>query len=65
NGPNRWQLYNLKDDKGETHDLAKQYPEKLDELLKEWATYVKENGVIENVQQRRLLQNDQLEPFEA
>jgi len=65
NGPNRWQLYNLKDDKGETQDLAKQYPEKLDELLKEWATYVKENGVIENVQQRRLLQNDQLEPFEA
>ncbi|ENV93116.1 hypothetical protein F937_02515 [Acinetobacter calcoaceticus ANC 3680] len=65
NGPNRWQLYNLKDDKGETQDLAKQYPEKLDELLKEWANYVKENGVIENVQQRRLLQNDQLEPFEA
>lgn len=65
NGPNRWQLYNLQHDKGETQDLAKQYPDKLQELLNDWATYVKENGVIENVAQKRLLQNDQLEPFEA
>ena len=65
NGPNRWQLYNLQQDKGETQDLAKQHPEKLQELLQDWATYVKENGVIENVAQKRLLQNDQLEPFEA
>ncbi|ECE6726614.1 arylsulfatase, partial [Salmonella enterica subsp. enterica] len=65
NGPNRWQLYNLQHDKGETQDLAKQYPDKLQELLHDWATYVKENGVIENVAQKRLLQNDQLEPFEA
>ncbi|WP_130803748.1 arylsulfatase [Acinetobacter ihumii] len=65
NGPNRWQLYNLQLDKGETQDLAKQHPEKLQELLHDWAIYVKENGVIENVAQKRLLQNDQLEPFEV
>lgn len=64
NGPNRWQLYNLANDKGEVHDLAKQYPEKLNELLDDWANYVKDNGVIENVPQKRLLQNDALEPFE-
>ncbi|KAA8735396.1 arylsulfatase [Acinetobacter qingfengensis] len=63
NGPNRWQLYHLKDDKGEVNDLAEQYPEKLKELLDEWAIYVKENGVIENIPQKRLLQNDHLPAF--
>ena len=29
NGPNRWQLYNLAEDVGETEDLAERYPEKL------------------------------------
>ncbi len=33
NGPNRWQLYNLAEDVGETEDLAERYPEKLQELL--------------------------------
>ena len=47
NGPNKWQLYDLKADVGETQDLAEQYPEKLKELLLEWQIYVDENGVIE------------------
>ncbi|WP_180114996.1 arylsulfatase [Acinetobacter sp. YH12140] len=47
NGPNKWQLYNLIEDAGETNDLAEQYPEKLHELLEDWKVYVKENGVIE------------------
>lgn len=47
NGPNKWQLYNLAEDVGETDDLAEQYPEKLHELLEDWKVYVKENGVIE------------------
>jgi arylsulfatase A-like enzyme len=47
NGPNKWQLYNLATDAGETDDLAEQYPEKLHELLEHWKVYVKENGVIE------------------
>ncbi|QIO09349.1 arylsulfatase [Acinetobacter lanii] len=47
NGPNQWQLYNLKQDTGETQDLAETYPEKLQELLADWQVYVRENGVIE------------------
>lgn len=63
NGPNRWQLYDLSQDHGEVHDLAQQYPDKLNELLDDWATYVKDNGVIENVPQKRLLHNDSLPSF--
>ena len=47
NGPNKWQLYNLAEDVGETDDLAERYPEKLQELLADWKVYVRENGVIE------------------
>lgn len=47
NGPNRWQLYHLAKDAGETDDLAEKYPEKLQELLAEWQIYVDENGVVE------------------
>lgn len=47
NGPNRWQLYNLNEDKGEVNDLADIYPEKLTELLADWQVYVRENGVVE------------------
>lgn len=47
NGPNQWQLYHLKEDAGEIHDLAKTHPEKLDELLADWQVYVRENGVVE------------------
>ena len=47
NGPNKWQLYNLNEDAGETEDLAEKHPEKLKELLAEWQVYVRENGVIE------------------
>lgn len=47
NGPNRWQLYNLAEDVGETEDLAERYPEKLQELLADWKVYVRENGVVE------------------
>ncbi|KAF4308654.1 Sulfatase [Botryosphaeria dothidea] len=45
-GPERWQLYNLKADPGEIHDLADKEPEKLKELLKLWDNYVLETGVI-------------------
>lgn len=63
NGPNHWQLYDLKNDQGEIHDLSEQYPEKLKELLDDWTGYVKDNGVIENIPQKRLLHNDQLPSF--
>ncbi|OZJ02725.1 hypothetical protein BZG36_05104 [Bifiguratus adelaidae] len=45
-GPENWQLYNLKEDPGETNDLAKQYPEKLKELIKHWEDYALETGVV-------------------
>lgn len=45
-GPERWQLYNLRADPGEVHDLADKQPERLQELLKLWDQYVLETGVI-------------------
>lgn len=45
-GPEKWQLYNLANDKGEVRDLAEEYPEKMKELLKLWDQYVLEVGVI-------------------
>ncbi|EKG15552.1 Sulfatase [Macrophomina phaseolina MS6] len=45
-GPERWQLYHLKTDPGEIHDLADKEPEKMKELLKLWDEYVLETGVI-------------------
>lgn len=45
-GPEKWQLYNLKSDPGEVHDVAEKEPEKLKELLKLWDDYVLETGVI-------------------
>ncbi|KAI9727410.1 MAG: hypothetical protein M1834_008416 [Cirrosporium novae-zelandiae] len=45
-GPEKWQLYDLSKDLGEIHDLADQYPEKLEELLQHWDDYVKECQVV-------------------
>jgi len=45
-GSGNWQLFNLKNDPGETHDLAKQNPAKLKEMIALWNRYAKENGVI-------------------
>jgi hypothetical protein len=36
----------MNDDPTESYDLSKQYAGKYNELLSEWKTYVKENGVI-------------------
>lgn len=45
-GPERWQLYNLADDPGETNDLSANYGCKLEELVKEWDKYVEEVGLV-------------------
>lgn len=45
-GPARWQLYNLSQDPGEVHDLAKSHPHILEELAAHWQTYSEETGVI-------------------
>jgi arylsulfatase len=42
----KWQLFNLASDPTELNDLAKQYPDKLAEMLTLWQSYVQENGVI-------------------
>jgi arylsulfatase len=45
-GTSQWQLFNLKDDPGETKDLAAEKPDIRDELVKHWDEYVKANNVI-------------------
>lgn len=37
--PHQWQLYNIKTDRGETNNLAQEYPEKVNALLAEWREY--------------------------
>jgi arylsulfatase A-like enzyme len=41
-----WELYNLREDPGETKDLSAQYPEKVSELVVLWEEYVRTNNVI-------------------
>lgn len=45
-GKGVFELFNMKNDPTESHDLSKQYPDKYNELLNEWKAYVKDNGVI-------------------
>jgi arylsulfatase len=45
-GASTWQLYNLSVDPGETNDLAKQQPEKLEQLKTAWKRYADEVGVV-------------------
>ena len=46
-GDNKWYMYNLKIDPGETKDLAKVFPEKFKELMRAYTEYAKSVGVIE------------------
>ncbi len=43
---NTWQLYNLKDDPAEMHDVSDEHPELFNEMLSDWDKYEIENGVI-------------------
>jgi arylsulfatase len=45
-GSGEWQLYNLKDDLAEQHDLASSNPQKLAEMLNLWQNYVELNNVV-------------------
>ena len=42
----RWELFNLVDDPGETNDLAEKQPQRVEELMAAWEHYEQENGVI-------------------
>lgn len=39
-GNSDWELYNLKEDISEQHNLADQHPDKLEELIRDWEAYV-------------------------
>ncbi|KAJ3496911.1 hypothetical protein NLG97_g2314 [Lecanicillium saksenae] len=45
-GSDRWELFNLEKDQGETKDLSKDHPEILAELLQLWDKYVLDTGVV-------------------
>lgn len=45
-GSGDWQLFDLRNDPGETRDLSKAQPAKRAELLAHWDEYAKKNGVI-------------------
>uniref|UniRef100_A0A060T3J8 ARAD1A16236p n=1 Tax=Blastobotrys adeninivorans TaxID=409370 RepID=A0A060T3J8_BLAAD len=45
-GPQKWELFDLDQDPGETTDLAHQHPEKLEELIAHWEQYAKDSGVV-------------------
>jgi arylsulfatase A-like enzyme len=45
-GTGGWQLYNLKDDPGETRDVASEHPDILKTLQGRWEEYVTANNVI-------------------
>ncbi len=45
-GKNAWELFNVKTDPGEQHDLAAIEPEKLKELMLAWDSYQDEVGII-------------------
>ncbi|EDM27017.1 N-acetylgalactosamine 6-sulfate sulfatase (GALNS) [Lentisphaera araneosa HTCC2155] len=49
-GTGEWELYNLKEDRGETKNLAKQYPEKLDRLKRKLES---EDAIYSIVQPRK------------
>ncbi|KAK6455700.1 uncharacterized protein RJT20DRAFT_119696 [Scheffersomyces xylosifermentans] len=46
-GPEKWQLFNIKEDPGETKDLAELEKAVLEELINLWAVYASETGLIE------------------
>lgn len=41
-----WELYNLNEDRSETHNLAEEKPEKLQELIDTWFEEAKKNKVL-------------------
>lgn len=44
--PTTWHLYDMQSDRTELNDMAKQNPEKLDEMIAKWQTWADRVGVI-------------------
>ena len=45
-GPQRWELFNVKEDPGETKDLKDDEPQRFKDMMKLWEEYKREVGVI-------------------
>ncbi|PWW78101.1 alkaline phosphatase-like protein [Tuber magnatum] len=45
-GPQRWELFDLQSDPGETEDLSRRLPEVMEEMLECWEKYKREVGVV-------------------
>ncbi|MCP4378592.1 MAG: arylsulfatase, partial [bacterium] len=45
-GSGNWQLYNIVDDPGETHDLSQKQTKKLEQLKAAWNRYADEVGIV-------------------
>jgi arylsulfatase len=41
-----WELYNMKDDRTEQHDLSQKYPERVKALADKWHTWAEANNVL-------------------
>lgn len=46
-GKDKWELYNLKNDPGELHDLADNNPDIMDRLINLWEIYYSETGMFD------------------
>ena len=46
-GTGQWELYNLKNDRGENQNLAEQYPDQVQKLSQLYQQYVQQHGVLE------------------
>jgi len=46
-GDGKWRLYNLSDDPGETLDLSENMPDRLAEMLRDYAEYASNMGVLD------------------
>ena len=46
-GPEKWQLFNIEADPGETNDLSTEKPDLLEELKAEWIKYSDEVSIVE------------------
>ncbi|MEN8416710.1 arylsulfatase [Acinetobacter radioresistens] len=46
-GTGQWELYNLKNDRGENQNLAEQYPDQVQKLSQLYQQYAQQHGVLE------------------
>lgn len=61
-GSEEWELFNLSDDLGETNNLARKRPDKLEELVKDFVRYREAVGVVGLTPQLRGLQGEMTDP---